>query len=159
MYIVVDDTFETADKINSDLLAIETWADRWLVNFSPPKTEELVISNKLNSAQPIAHLNNMDIKKVDHHKHLGVTFSRDLSWKVHIDEITAKANKRLGILRPLKHKVDRKTLECIYKTLIRPVMEYADVVWDFPSETSHLLDRLDKIQWITVHLIGIMNDL
>lgn len=41
-----------------------------------------------------------------------------------------KAYKRINILRKFKFILDRKTLEKIYFTFIRPLLEYADVIWD-----------------------------
>jgi hypothetical protein len=41
-----------------------------------------------------------------------------------------KAYKRINILRKLKFILDRKTLEQIYFTFVRPLLEYADVIWD-----------------------------
>ena len=37
---------------------------------------------------------------------------------------------------------DRKSLETIYLTYIRPIMEYADVVWD--NCTNYEKQELDK---------------
>ncbi len=49
LFIEVDDRQETASKINDDLAAINEWSNQWLVNFSPPKTKSLTISNKKDS--------------------------------------------------------------------------------------------------------------
>jgi hypothetical protein len=48
--------------------------------------------------------------------------------KLDIDMITGKAYKRINILRKLKFILDRKTLEKIYFTFVRPLLEYADVI-------------------------------
>ena len=44
----------------------------------------------------------------------------------------------------LKTRLDRKTLQIIYFSFIRPLIEYADVVWD--KCPCLLTDQLDKIQ-------------
>jgi hypothetical protein len=49
----------------------------------------------------------------------------------------------LGILRSLKYKLDRLSLEKIYLGFIRPLLEYGDIVWDTPLE---VVDILEKIQ-------------
>ena len=46
------------------------------------------------------------------------------------DMITGKAYKRINILNKFKFILDRKTLEKIYFTFVRPLLEYADVIWD-----------------------------
>jgi hypothetical protein len=63
-----------------------------------------------------------------------------------VGDILAKATKRLGIMRLLKFKLDRLSLERIYKCFIRPVIEYADCVWDIPNPASILMESLEKFQ-------------
>jgi hypothetical protein len=48
----------------------------------------------------------------------------------------------LGILRSLKYKLDRLSLERIYMGFIRPLLEYGDVVWDSPGESLLPLERV-----------------
>ena len=51
-------------------------------------------------------------------------------WQVHLEYIQAKAWSRVHLLRSLKFVLDRKSLQTMYFTFIRPILEYADVVWD-----------------------------
>jgi hypothetical protein len=83
---------------------------------------------------------------VKHHKHLGVHLSHNLSWNKHAEETAKKANRCLGILRPLKFVLDRASLETLYKSFVRPILEYADIVWDAPDAHRHGLDILEKVQ-------------
>ena len=46
-------------------------------------------------------------------------------------------------MRKLKFTLDRKSLETIYFSFIRPLLEYADVVWD--NCTQYEVDELEKI--------------
>ena len=89
-------------------------------------------------------MDNIVINKVEVHKHLGLSFTSNGLWKEHIWSISQKAWKRLSTLRPLKFKLDKKSLEQLYFSYIRPIIEYADVVWDNCSKNDKLL--LDKIQ-------------
>ena len=47
-------------------------------------------------------------------------------------------------MRELKFQLDRKSLQTIYFSFIRPLLEYADVVWN--SFTQYKSNELDKIQ-------------
>ena len=47
----------------------------------------------------------------------------------HIHEIAVKAPQQLNAMQPLKHKLDRSSLETMYKSFVLPVMEYAVAVW------------------------------
>jgi hypothetical protein len=89
-------------------------------------------------------MNNTIINQVTEHKHLGLEISNDANWKKHIDLITKKAFTRVSILRKFKFILDRKTLEKIYLTFIRPILEYVDVVWD--NKTLILINKLKNFQ-------------
>jgi hypothetical protein len=144
LFIEVEEPEPSAMALNEDLENLNQWASKWHVNFSPPKTEEVLISNKRNKVDhPPAFLNGVPIKRVASHKHLGLVIASDLTWKEQIAEVVDKANRRLGIMRTLKFKLDRLSLERIYKGFIRPLLEYGDIVWDSPSE---VLNSLEAVQ-------------
>ena len=89
-------------------------------------------------------MNNQVITEVKSHKHLGVAFKSSGTWHKHIQLITTKAWQRIHIMRKLKFRLDRKTLKTIYMAFIRPILEYADVVWC--NITKYEEDELEKIQ-------------
>jgi len=47
-------------------------------------------------------------------------------------------------MRSFKFTLDRKSLEVFYFSFIRPILEYADVVWDNLTQSEQ--DDLEKIQ-------------
>ena len=145
LYVIVDDPASASDLVDSDLQTIHNWAQNWLVTFNPQKSEELIISRKTVFVDhTVAKMNNVEVKRVEEHKHLGLTLNKTCTWKNHILDITSKAWKRIHILQALKFKLDRKTLEIIYLTFIRPILEYADVVWD--NCYIYEVEILEKIQ-------------
>ena len=128
IFITVDDPIEAAETLNSNLESISIWAKKWLITFSPPKTECLTVSRKRNPFHPPIYFDGSAVSEVNHHKHLGITLSNDLKWEIHVNDIVSKAGKRADILSRLMYKLDRKTLEVMYKSFIRPVIEYGDVL-------------------------------
>ena len=105
----------------------------------------MTISRRVDKPHhPNLYMNNSVITEVQNHKHLGLTISNDGSYHNHIDVITEKAYRRLNILRKFKFILDRKTLETVYLTFIRPLLEYADVVWD--NGALFLSDKIEKVQ-------------
>ena len=145
LFIIVDNPLIAATNLNTDLEKISRWAATWLVSFNPSKTESLLLSRKLNSDQhPPIFMQNHQISEVSTHKHLGLLFSNDCTWHNHINYIQDKAWFRVNIMRKLKFKLDRKSLEIIYTAFIRPLLEYGDVIWN----NCTLQDKyeLDKIQ-------------
>ena len=145
LFIIVDNPTTAALCLNSDLEKLSRWAAIWLVTFNPSKNESLLISRKINKPiHPPLYMQNVQIQEVSSHKHLGLYFSNDCSWHQHIDYIKQKAWFRIHIMHKLKFKLDRKSLETIYLTFIRPLLEYGDVIWD--NCTQYEKNELDKIQ-------------
>ena len=85
-----------------------------------------------------------NLETVSVHKHLGLTFSSDLKWNNHVDDINARADKRLCQLEALRFKLNRKTLEILYISYTRPIVEYSDVAFDNISDGDNT--RLERIQ-------------
>jgi hypothetical protein len=135
----------TYAKINRDLHRLTTWAASWMVTFNAAKTVYLQISRKKNPApKPILRLNGAIIQEVQTHKHLGLTFNTSLTWSDHINQLVKKAARCTGFLRRIGRDVPRLCLETLYKSMIRPILEYADVIYDGSADTS--LKRLEDTQ-------------
>ena len=134
-----------ANCLNNDLDKISQLAATSLVSFNPTKTESIIISRKFNKAQhPPIFMQNHQILEIDNHKHLGIYFSSDCTWQYHIYHIKERAWFRINVMRKLKFKLDRKSLETIYIAFIRPLLEYGDVIWD--NCTQYEKHELEKIQ-------------
>jgi len=89
-------------------------------------------------------MQNTPIQEVKVHKHLGIFIANDCSWHEHIAYIKDKAWNRINIMRRLKHTLDRKALDIIYCSFIRPNIENSDVVFD--NCCHYEKDDLEKIQ-------------
>ena len=145
LFKIVDNPIAAANCLNTELNKISRRAETWLVTFNPTKTEALLFSRKLNKPQhPPLLMQNYQIAEVNTHKHLGLYLSNDCTWHHHINYIKDKAWFRINIMRKLKFKLDRKSLEIIYTTFIRPILEYGDVIWDNCTQYEKL--ELEKIQ-------------
>ncbi len=65
--------------------------------------------------------------------------------------LITKANRALNILRKLKWVMDRNTLEKLYCSQVRPILEYADTVWLNCNQMDK--DRLEAVQLDAIRLI------
>ncbi len=129
--------------INCDLQIISAWAKRWLVTFNPNKTEAMLFT--LRQSHPL-HLifDGTEITFVEDHKHLGLTLSNTGKWHSHIDKIISSTSKIIGIMRKLKFQLSRSSLNQIYISYVRPILEYASAVWD--GCTEYEKSALEKLQ-------------
>ena len=143
LYIIVDDPIQAAEQLNSDLEKVNRWAKQWLVTLNPGKSEYILFSRKVNKPyHPPVLMDQKQINEVTSHKHLGIIFSSDCTWHEHLEQIKTKAWARINVMRKLKFKLDRKSLQTIYFSFIRPLIEYADVVWN--NCTQYEVNELEK---------------
>ena len=145
LFITVENPDTAAELLNIDLDKILKWAKKWLVLFNPVKTESFLASRKrIKPVHPPLFMEGSQIVEVESHKHLGIFLSNDCTWHKHIDYIKDKAWKRVNAMRKLKYEFDRKSLEIIYFSFIRPILEYGDNIWDNCADYEK--EELDKIQ-------------
>ena len=136
---------DITDMINSDMTRLKQWADTWMIDLNPTKTKCMHVSFAHNTKVPSPFFNNTPIEIVHSHKHLGLVLNDTATWKDHIDYLTKKTAKRIGILRSLKYRLSRAALRTIYITHIRSILEYCDVVWDgCGAAQSVLLEGLQR---------------
>ena len=99
------------------------------------------------------HINGQSSDSVHIYKDLGLLTSSNLSWNSHIDSITARANRVLGLVkRTCKDFKDITTLRTLYCSLVRPFMlEYSCEIWT--PHTQRNINRLEAIQRRTTKFI------
>ena len=88
------------------------------MSFNPDPTkpaEEIIFSRKLNQQVHPPLFNNIMVKQVNEHKHLGLTLDSKLTVINHIVENIAKTRQGVGVIKYLSSYVPIKTLEQMYK--------------------------------------------
>lgn len=87
-------------------------------------------------------LNNSPLQHVSKLKYLGVTIVHNLNWNEHIENICGSAQRKLGLFRrKLKDATPEVKLKA-YKTIVRPTLEYACIVWGLHQVP------INKLEWI-----------
>ncbi len=70
-----------------------------------------------------------DMAPTDSTPYLGVTITKNLKWNQHMNIITAKANKILGLLCHNLSLTPEKVKTAAYQTPMRPRLEYCSSIW------------------------------
>ena len=109
LYIIVDDPETAAGCLNTDLQRITRWAAIWFIQPYKDGSLSRISKTKLKSSSDL-HAKPTN-NRVEAHKHLGTHFSNDCTWHHHVKYITDKAWTRINIMRKLKVKLDRNSLE------------------------------------------------
>lgn len=89
-----------AIALQEDLNVLGQWSVINEVYFHPKKCENLRITRKRLRFERKNYISSSEeIMTVSHQRDLGIDVTSDLSRNMHIDSISAKANKMLGFLR------------------------------------------------------------
>ena len=93
------------------------------------------------------------LEEKSYFKMLGLTFSSKLDWDSYIISIAKTASKKIGaLIRSMKFLSPEVALY-LYKSTIRPYMEYCCHVWaGAPSCYLELLDKLQKCRTVSSSL-------
>ena len=90
-------------------------------------------------------------------RNLGLVTVCDLSWSTHIDKISNKDNKILGLIKRIcKGFQDVSTLRTLYLALVRSQPECCSFVWS--PHTSRNISKLERIQRRATKFILKTND-
>ena len=108
------------------------------------KTKNMIFPSILiKPFHPKLTMSNEPIDVVVQQDHLGVTLTSNLLWRAYVLKINQKASKKLNMLKPIKFKLQRKSLEVLYKSVVCSCLVYADIVWDRCCDGDrHLLESL-----------------
>ena len=126
-----------------DVDRLLSWASTWQQRFNPDKCEVLRVTHKRDLSIP-TYLLCTSIKSVKCVKDLGITISSDLSWSEHVNVTVNKANKLLGLVYRAEGSSNPGTFSTLYKSLVRPILEYAAAVWN-PYLVKDVL-ALERVQ-------------
>jgi len=125
------DIKSAAEKVNRDLELISNWAAKWHVTINPNKTEAMLFSRKWHPPiLPHLILDGKQLQVVPTHKHLGMVLSSSLNWSHHIKSLVLKCGRLLAILKSYKYRWSRESLDTCYKSFIRPIIEYGNILYD-----------------------------
>ena len=99
-------------------------------------TEVLFSSKKSSPNHPQLILDGLAIAKVNDRKHLGLILDSRQSFEKHLNEKIMKSKKNVGILKHLSKFLPLKTLDQMYKALVRSHIDYCDVIYHIPSHQN-----------------------
>ena len=71
-----------------------------------------------------------------------------LNFKNHVKEKIIKAIKDIGVIKKLSGTLPRDTLLTIYKSFVKPHLDYGDIIHDQPQNES-FCNKLKSLQYNT----------
>ena len=128
--------------MNQDLRVINQWAYQWKMEFNPDPNKqatELLFSCKKNIPNhPSLFFIGTVVPKVNEQKHLGMTLDSKWSFERHLNEKIVKAKRVIGIMTYFSKFLPLKTLDEMYKALVRSHIDYCDTIYHIPALNNQI---------------------
>ena len=89
-----------AEMLQKDLDTLSNWEKTWQMHFNADKCFVLKITHAHKHIFTHSYkLGGSILQETDSHPYLGVEITKDLKWKTHINQISAKGNRALGFIK------------------------------------------------------------
>jgi hypothetical protein len=158
------DEIHAMETLQADLNRLQQWSSDWQLRFHPEKCSILKIGNinkntsyTMSEQDAQGNEHSCILKVCDEEKDLGVWIDSDLKFNKHIAQAAAKARKIMGIIRRSFDYLSPDIFTQLYKSLVRPVLEYGHSVWQPRHKT--LCKEVEKVQKRATKLIGCIKNM
>ena len=143
-------SLQLSTNINKELKNIQIWLEINKLSLNVKKTKFMIFHHKQRNIEnliPQLNLNEQIIERVTDFDFLGLTIDQHLTWNGHVQKISNKISRSLGIMCKLKRFLPQNILKILYNSLILPHLQYCILSWGFKS------DRIFKLQKRAVRII------
>ena len=140
--------------LNSDLDSLYEWSVQNKMFINVKKTKSMLVTgrripSKVNdSGEDLSlqlKIGGGDINSVKFHKLLGVTLDSEMSYECHVEELSKKLSKRLGLLKHISPYLKQAQREMYFNSVVKPIMMHGTMIWDNCNNGCKLLIlRLQK---------------
>ena len=137
--------------LQKDLNLLHEWSLQWQLNVNVAKCKHLHFGTARSYGS--FYLSGALVDSVTSHKDLGIVFDNHLKFHDHTIEVTAKANRLLGIIRKSFEYLEPDMLVKLFVSIVRPTLEYSNSVWG-PLDQR----KIEKVQRRAIRLIPTLAD-
>ncbi|MEL6931311.1 MAG: reverse transcriptase family protein, partial [Cyanobacteria bacterium J06600_6] len=127
----VADVTALRDKIQFDINSLADWANQSGMSFNIQKCFTVSFGLPFGNQTDLNYnIRGESIPNKTYFKDLGVIVCSPLSFNVYMDDIVSRAFRRLGLVYKLFHLKSPKSIVRLYKSFVRPILEYASIIWN-----------------------------
>ena len=128
--------------ISNELNQISTWLKCNKLSLNVDKTKCITFHTRQKQIPEIHFsINNTPIENVKSFKFLGIYFNSNLTWKNHIDMVSNKLSKVIGIFKRLRYVYPEQVLLTIYNSLFVSHINYGLLVWGVELDRIYMLQK------------------
>lgn len=141
-------------RMNQELCNVNEWFAINKLSLNISKTNYILFRSHRKHPPPINEsikINKILIPCVEAVKFLGIEVDQSLTWKDHIETISSKIAKNIGIISRIAYLLPTNILLNLYYTMIHPYLSYCNVIW--ASNYNSRLQRLQTLQKRAVRII------
>ena len=124
---------DDSKMLQHDLDSLVNWSSKWSLNLNPSKCKVLHASKNPRESHQQYSIDTgnqvIQLEKCAFEKDLGVFVDEKLSFETHIGNVVKTANRVTGIIRRQFKYIGHEVFVNLYKSLVRPLVEYSSVVW------------------------------
>ena len=129
-------------SMSSELNQISEWLKINKLSLNIKKNKFMVFHTPQKKiSKPNIIIDNIALECVEKFNCLGVILHQNTIWKSHIDSISSKIGKSIGVLNRLKHCLPTSIKVLIYNSLILSRINYGILLWGYQSERIFKLQK------------------
>ena len=145
-----DSKLYRAVRLEADAIALQEnldsaihWADEWQLMFNADKCKALHFGR--SNRHHVYSLRGKPLEETAAERDLGVYMDSDLKFRKQAAAAVSKASQVMAVIRRSFQLLDRATLPVLFKTLVRPHLEYGNIVWGpFNRADQQLVERVQR---------------
>lgn len=143
------------ESVKDMLNKLEKWENIWMLKFNPNKCKVMHLQYNENPCKEYV-FNNVVLDSVESEKDLGVLTCSSLKWNEQVKACISKANKMVAWVTRNLILRDRNVMLNVYKTVIRPHLEYCVQLWSPPAQHGNwaMIIELENVQRRFTRLIN-----
>ena len=139
-----------SSNINAELHKIHTWLAINKLSLNVKKTKFMLFHHRqrnVESLVPYLQINGHELERVREFNFLGLTIDENVTWNAHIQKVSNKVSRILGVMCRLKNYIPRHILRILYNSMFMPHLQYSILNW------GHKYSRLHKLQKRALRII------
>lgn len=148
-------TIKTIDdylQLQHDIDILFAWSEKWQLKFNISKCNLLHLGHPHGLGDYT--IDGTVITPCNVVRDLGILIDAHLKFHDHTTSVSKKANRILALIRRSFQYFDNKTFINLYKSFVRPILEYGNVIWG----PHYILDQ-DQIEKVQRRATKLIHDL
>uniref|UniRef100_A0A3B1IHU1 Reverse transcriptase domain-containing protein n=1 Tax=Astyanax mexicanus TaxID=7994 RepID=A0A3B1IHU1_ASTMX len=141
--------------LNDELNKVDIWFKCNKLSLNIKKTNFIIFRSQRNQSN-MEHIkieiNGSPITRVSSTRFLGIHMDEFLNFRSHIDELTKKLSKYVGLFLKLRQFLPGEALLTLYRTLFEPHLNYCNIIWS--NTFSCHLRKLHILQKKIIRIIS-----